>query len=129
MNLSELKTRVKRNLGNRTDIDDLITQWINACYLDLITTGKFPELGRFAPIPVPELDATTTFSTTNGTASYAFPADGLFPISMRDVTNDQPLKQRDIRWYDRHKTSATGKPLIYAIYGGYIYLEPTPDNT
>jgi len=60
MNYGTIKSHLIRNLGNRDDIDDYINQWINNTYLDLITQGKFPELGKFAPIPAPALDGTTT---------------------------------------------------------------------
>jgi len=128
MNFGTIKSHVARNLGNVEGIDAYIEQWINNCYLDLITMGKFPELQRFAPIPVPALDSTTTWTTGSGTPDYAMASNALFPISLRDTTNDAPLKQRDIRWYDRHKSTVNGKPRIYAIYGGRYYLDPAPDD-
>lgn len=128
MNFGTIKSHVARNLGNVKGIDAYIAQWINNCYLDLITMGKFPELSRFAPIPVPALDGTTTWVTEAGTADYAMATNALFPVSLRDTTNKQPLKQRGIRWYDRNKSTTNGKPRIYAIYSGRYYLDPTPDD-
>ena len=130
MNYLTLQNQVKRNLGNRatdTDIDDLVRTWINATYLDMVTMAKFPELARFEPIPVPVLDATTPFNTAANTPSYTVPATMMFPITLRDTTNHVSLKQRDIRWYDRNKSSVPGQPRIYANFGGSFYLEPTPD--
>lgn len=134
MNYLSLQTHVKRNVGNRAtdpDIDTLVKDWLNTCYLDLVTTGKFPELQRFAPIPCPILDTTIPFSTVLADEDYLLTSiapDFMFPIALRDTTNNMPLRQRDIRWYDRNKSTANGKPLIYVVYGGYIYLDPTPDD-
>lgn len=128
MNFGTFKTLITRNLGGRSDITPLIGEWLNSCYLDLVTRGKFPELKRFAPIPVPELDATATFPTADGTPDYAQPSNALFPISVRDATNNHSLAQRDIRWYDRNKSTVGGKPLRYATFGGRLWFDPTPDG-
>lgn len=134
MNYQTIQTHVLRNLGNRaTDaqIPTLVQEWINTCYVDLVTTGKFPEMNRFAPIPCPVLDLTATFATTNTDEDYlisSIATDFMFPIALRDLTNNQPLRQRDIRWYERNKSTETGRPLVYVVYGGYFYLDPTPDG-
>jgi len=130
MDYTTLQTHVKRNLGNRAtdpEIPALVQDWLNSCYLDLVTMGKFPELLKFEPIPVPVLDITTTFNTIATIASVAVPATLMFPISLRDTTNNIPLKQRDIRWYDRNKSTVDGKPRIYVNFGGFFYFDPTPD--
>jgi hypothetical protein len=127
----ELQTHVLRNLGNRkTDVDilTLVKAWINACYLDLVTTGKFPELQKFAPLPDPALDGKDTFNTSATAESYAYPAGALTIFTLRDTTNDRPIKSRDMRWYERNHTATLGKPLLYATYGGRIYLEPNADD-
>jgi len=129
MNFGILKQHVKRNLGNRTDIDTLIESWINNTYLDLVTRGRFEELQRFGPIPIPALDDTTTQNTALGVPDYALPTNALFIVSMRDTTNDVPLRQKGIRWYDRNKATSNGKPGRYAEYGGRFYIDPTPDGT
>jgi len=128
MNFATLKSLVKRNLGNRTDIDSLILQWINNTYLDLVTAAKIPEFNRFEPIPCPALDVTTSFTTTEDVASYPCLTNVLFEISVRNVTSSRPLYRRDIRWYDRNHSSSSGDPLYYVVYGGLLYLEPTPDG-
>lgn len=128
MDFGTLKSHVTRNLGNRPDIAAYVAQWINSCYLDIITRGKIPEIGRFEPIPVPELDDTDTFSTAADDYDYAFFTDMLFPVSLRDTTNDQPLKFRSIRWYDRQAGASTGKPSHYATYGKVMFIWPTPDD-
>jgi len=133
MNYALIQSHVTRNLGGRASdpaIPALVQDWINSCYLDLVTTGKFPELERFAPIPCPTLDMTISFATTANDEDYlltTIATDFMFPISLRDITNNYPLRQRDIRWYDRNKATTVGKPRIYVIYGGYVLLDPTPD--
>lgn len=131
MNYLTIQTHVARNIGNRaTDagVTTLIQEWINATYLDMVTMAKFPELEHFEPIPCPVLDTSTTFVTAAADPDYAVPADMMFPISLRDITNNRPLRQRDIRWYDRNKTQSPGQPYYYALYGNFYYLEPTPDD-
>jgi len=128
MNFGTIKLLVKRNLGNRTDIDSYIIEWINSTYMDLVTTGKFPEVAHFAPIPVPELDGLYPFSTAASDPDYAVPVDFLFPISLRDTTNNIPLRLKDVRWYDRKRSTQIGKSYYYAIYGSFVLLSPTPDN-
>lgn len=128
MDYGTLKSHLIRNLGNRDDIDAYVEQWINNCYLDLITQGKFPELQKFAPIPCPALDDTTTWYTEAELPDYPMATNALFPVSLRDITNKQPLKQRGIRWYDRYRSTTSSKPHIYAIYGGRYYFDPTPDD-
>jgi len=128
MNYKTLKRHLIRNLGDRDDIDDYVSEWINNTYLDLITQGKFPELRKFAPIPCPALDGTTTWTTEVGVPDHSVAPNSLFPVSLRDTTNDTPLKQRGIRWYDRNKSTTNAKPRVYAIYGGKYWLDPTPDG-
>jgi len=128
MNYGTLKSLVTRNLGGRDDLAAFISEWINSCYLDIVTRGKFPELRQFAPVPIPQLDDTTTWVTEDGTANYSMASNALFPVTLRDTTNDQPLYQRSIQWYDRNKDPSTGKPVRYAIYGGEYYLDPTPNG-
>jgi hypothetical protein len=128
MNFQTTKLLVTRNLGNRTDLADYIKEWINSTYMDLITTGKFPEAAHFAPIPIPALDGTYPFNTAASDPDYVVPTDFLFPISLRDTTNNNPLRLKDIRWYDRKRSTVIGKAYNYAIYGSFILLNPTPDN-
>jgi len=63
-----------------------------------------------------------------GKPDYGMATNALFPISLRDTTNAVPLKQRGIRWYDRHKSTTNAKPRVYAIYGNRYWLDPTPDD-
>ena len=126
MNYGTLLNHVKRNLGNRQDSDfpTLCGEWLNSGYLDLVTTGKFPEAGRMAPVPIPELDTLTVITTGVGGTDWPLPALFLFPISARDETNRNPLHLRDIRWYDRYKSSTNGIPSVYVIHGKRIYIDP-----
>lgn len=134
MNFGTIQTHVLRNLGNRqlggdTAIITLVKEWINSCYIDLVTTGKFPELNRFAPIPVPTLEDKDTFTTGVGLDYYNYPTNALTITALKDTTNDNPLVQRDMATLQKYKSTAPGKPRFYASYGGKIYLDPTPDAT
>jgi len=127
MNFLTLQQHVKRNLGNRTDVDTLIKEWINSAYLDVVTTGKFPEARRFDPLPIPQLDGTDTFYTSASDPSFTLPSDMLFIVSLRDLTNNTPIKQRGIRWLDRYRSTTEGPPERYAQYGREVYWDPVPD--
>jgi len=127
MNFETLQAHVIRNLGNRDDLVDLAKSWINNAYLDFVTTGKLPELERFDPIPCPSLDETEDKNTEATVERINEPSNMVFPISLRDKTNNRPLLFRGIRWYDRHKSISNGQPRVYARYGEKIYLDPTPD--
>ena len=128
MNFETIKLLVTRNLGNRTDLAVYINEWVNSTYMDLITTGKFPEVEHFAPIPVPELDGSYSFNTaiTVPVTTYIVPTDLLFPISLRDNTNNFPLRPQDIRTYERKRSTVLSKSYYYTLYGGYILLNPPP---
>jgi len=130
MNFETLQLHVKRNLGNRQDADfsTLVNEWINGAYLDIITTGKFPEAGRFATAPIPELDTTTDIMTGVGGTDYAVPTLFLFPISLRDLSNDTPIFLRDIRWYDRYRSTTNGKPQYYILFSRRLYIDPPSDG-
>ena len=133
MNFLTIQTHVLRNLGNRqlggdTSITTLVKEWINSCYVDLVTTGKFPELNKFAPIPVPTLEGKDTFLTGIGIDYYSYPVDGLTITALIDTTNDNPLIQRDMATLQKNKSTQRGKPRFYATYGNKIYVDPTPDS-
>jgi len=108
-----------RNLGGRTDLRspvDYLKEWINNTYVDFITRSKFPELGVSAPLKIPELEDTSTFVTAADDYDYDMPAQVMFLIGMRDTTNDQPLRQRDIHWLNRNRTTTSSKPLVYVTF-------------
>lgn len=131
MNFFALKALVKRNLGNRgePDFDALVESWINNAHVDLVTTAKFPELGLFSPIEIPELDLTEEFSTADNMDKKAVPDGYLFSVSMRNSTKRYWLNPRGIRWLDRHRSTVNGQPRVYAYHGGYLHFDPTCDGT
>jgi hypothetical protein len=128
MNLATIQSLVTRNLGGRTDIASYSLQWINSTYMDLITKGKFPELNHFQPIPVPQLDADHSITTSLGDYDHPVPADFLFPISCRNVTSNHGMRLKDIRWYDRKRSVTNGDPWYYIPYKTLIYFSPTPNG-
>ena len=75
------------------------------------------------------LDSADTLVTESGKADYSYFAGMMFAISLRDTTNSTWLRQRDIRWFDRYRSTTNGKPSRYATYSLKFYLDPTPDGT
>ena len=74
-----------------------------------------------------------TITTVAGTASYAFPSlvIDLDEVLYLDNGDLEPLTQ--ISWHQyrdetRNPTTFTGVPDHYALHGGWIYFDPTPDE-
>lgn len=128
MNYGTMKTLVTRNLGGRDDLAVYVPEWINSTYMDLVTKGKFVELQRFAPIPVPALDGEQAINTVVDQVPYTLPSDFLFPISVRNVTENYALKPYDIRTFERKRSDVSGRPYRYTTYGGVLLLDPPPDE-
>lgn len=126
MNYTTLQANVTQNLGGRTDISGFLSDWINNTIVDFITRSKFPELGVYAPLKIPELEDTDTFTLAVDDYDQAMPSQVMFLITLKDTTNDQILSQKDIHWFDRNRTTTSSKPSIYCVFEGTILVDPPP---
>lgn len=126
MNYLAIKNNVTQNLGGRTDIANFLSDWINNTIVDFVTRSKFPELGVFAPLKIPELEDTDTFTLSADDYDQAMPSQVMFLITLKDTTNDQILKQRDIHWFDRNRTTTSSNPTTYCVFEDTIFVDPPP---
>ncbi len=130
---AEMCADLKFHLGNRTDSDTNIANWINVAYKDLTTRNmlwgvKMPEQYIF-----PELNTSASKSTTDGVAYVTVPTDALYVATIDDTTSKRKLVNIPWREYikhpDRATTTSEGAPTKWVRYGLNLYLYPTPDAT
>jgi hypothetical protein len=119
--LGGMKTRLRVELGGRTDLtDELLTEWINDSYLDIATSLRLPSLNR-----------STGFNTIAGEESYILPGDmGVIKTVAwyeLDGTRGGKVAKGDIDAY-RKLPPQTGEPQLYAREGDILVLWPTPSD-
>lgn len=129
---SEFQSDLKFELGQRTDLDSYLDDWVNAAYIDFCTRDKFWELKASVTFDFPELHVIDdSRATADGTAYVITPTDCLYIEQVHDVTNDSILRNVTWREYVEYTGRATAasenKPKKWVRYGGRIYLYPTPD--
>jgi len=121
--LSDLRTLVKANIGNRDDKDALITKWLNQASLEVAQRHGWAELEK----------RHTTFATAAATKTTAKPSDMMRPVSLvlQDGSNSRPLIPVLIEEYNRMwprpETDATGRPSHYALWDESFYWYRIPD--
>lgn len=132
MTAQDMVTEVRLHLGGETDetlSDNQILRWINRAYIDCASSYKFDEL-----------EASTSITTSSGTAEYETTAsDVLTIISVTDDTNNFTLKPWSRRQYDEavqgNASSITGNPVFWFISGvgsnqrRQFTFYPTPAGT
>jgi hypothetical protein len=113
MTALDMVTEVRLHLGGETEetlSDNQILRWINRAYIDCASSYKFDEL-----------EASTSITTSSGTAEYPIPFDGatdmLTIMSITDDTNNLTLQPWSRRQYDRavqgSAASITGPPVFW----------------
>lgn len=120
MDLSTMRSRVQGYLGGRTDATaTLVDEYINNAYREL--TGSFF---------FDKLEATdTSITTVDGTAAYDVPSALYTVTHVRNTTDDVPLKQMEIDWYDQQDiTDNKGEPEYFVEYADQLLIFPTPDD-
>ena len=131
---SDMQTRLQLELGQRDSLASP-TNWygifINTAYLTL-TTRKWL-FGMKKKLYFPELETSSTATTTDGTAYVSTPTDALIIRGVWDSTNDRMLDwiPKEEYWdrTGRADTNAEGIPTKYVRYGSRIYLCPTPNSS
>jgi hypothetical protein len=130
---SEFQTDLKFELGQRTDLDSYLDDWVNAAYIDLCTRNRFWESKFGGAFDFPELHVVDdSQATADGYAYVNTPSGVLYVEQIHDTTNDFIL--RGISWREyvektgRATAASEGKPKKWVRYGERIYLNPTPDS-
>lgn len=112
---------VKFNLGNRSNIDTQINQWIRDAYR---------EIGNNFPLETLEISLDSVMSA--GTYIYDYPSDGraIKSISIQsDITNQAgpiELVMKDIRYLQRYPLNQTGIPSLWAPFNRQIHVRMSP---
>jgi hypothetical protein len=128
---SEFEAELKLEIYQRDDLEsptNYYQKWINQSYIALVTRKE---------LYFPELEKSSSATTTDGTAYVESPSDTLFIRTVFDDDNETKLNK--ISWIsyikktDRADTDAENKPNKWTRAGGgtgrgRIYLYPTPDD-
>jgi len=105
-------------LGNRGFDSDRLDSWINAGLQELTSAVYFPEL-----------ETSTTITTSSGTDKYTLSENILAVLSVRDTTNDHVLRKMGHSFLARYDDDDTGMPEYWMHRGSSIVLKPTPDSS
>lgn len=119
MALSDIRTQIQKELGDRTDINSVIDDQINYAVYEIADTLKIEELRKE--------DAITP---VDGTYEYTLPTD-LYSIEQVYILPDQHvIEQKDIKRRDKVAVTTTGKlPRWWSRVNRTISIyNPTPDG-
>lgn len=121
--LASTRSKLKKQLGNRTDVDDpQLNEWINS---GMIALAEELEVEDFA--------TSRTITTIAAQPAYVLDPDVslIMSVSVVDPTDTvyggMPLAQTELQWY-RRQAEVTGVPEYWFVFGGSIILYPTPDS-
>lgn len=96
--------------------DATITRQLNYSYYELSTRYRHPEI-----------EATATITTVDGTQAYATPTRYWYTQTMRDETNSRVLLWKPINWIVAQDTDTKGAPQYYTRQAATLLIYPTPD--
>lgn len=117
---NEIRSEVKRRIGNRTDVEDRLGTWINDAYFDLLMEPEYS---------FHELDRQGLIITESGKREYSlnvFP-DLWFILGVRDNTTEREVLRVHWKTFDR-RAHTEGAPTRYTRFGSDIIFDPTPDG-
>lgn len=120
MSLTTARTQMQIELGNRTDVNDLIDDQYNYAIQEISTMYEFPVLQLSATCPL-----------VDGEYTYLLPSAFYSIIGVYDETSNIELDHQnkwDFEQTDETDTGPAG-PRIYAIYNDLLYLwAKVPDS-
>lgn len=125
LSLTNLTTHTKYATGNRTDIDTLITAWINHAYRDI--WNILPNHNKEAVVTTNGATPPVTLVTVVGTDYITIPS-GIFAINQVLLDGTRLWKTDWRRYTDSPKPHTSGTPTEYCIYGNRIYFNLLPDE-
>jgi hypothetical protein len=96
--------------------DATIRRQMNYSYYEIVTRYRHPEI-----------EATATITTVDGTQTYATPTRYWYTQFMRDETNDRVLLYKPIQWILAQDTDTKGPPQYHTRQADTNLLYPTPD--
>lgn len=134
----DMKDYVKLRCGQRTDLEEIGSDdvnyygiWVNQAYKQICSSERL--FGLRYPVYHPQLETSTTTTTTDGTAYVSVPSGALIVRQIDDTDDDVTLDWISWKTYleytDRSDTTAEASPREWTRGGSNLYLHPTPDST
>lgn len=121
MQLTEMRSRLRRQVGNptTTDVaDSVLTQHINSGYKEIANKFRFHTVRKLC-----------RFSTVVGTKRYGIPSDCAVVLRVRDLTNEKRLEKfDDRRAFEEVDLDTTGYPTYYTRFRDWVELHPSPNG-
>lgn len=117
--LSDFTDKVKFNLGNRSNIDDRIRNWLVDAYRE-IAMGY----------PLETLELSVVSSTVQDIDAYDYPDDAR-AIKALTITNNNspvPLIPKNIQVIRRYQVTTTGVPAIWCGWQNQMLLRAVPNG-
>ena len=121
MNLSELRTKLRENVGNPS-----VAEVPNAT-LDALNNEAYEEIhDKFGFLKARKI---VTFPTIASSELYQLPDDCLAVFSVWNTTagHKRKLEKKDENWLATQQDEEDGDPVAYVRQRGWIQLVPTPD--
>ena len=117
--LGSFVAQVRPKLGNRTDIDDRISQWLLESYREIYSNYDLETLE----------ETDESMSTVAGTDGYDYPDTARAIKSIILLQGVQPIypKKKDIRVVRKYQVTTQGVPAIWAPFANKFIFRPTPD--
>jgi len=116
---TQMESHVTMRIGGRTDMASFVTDSIKMAY-DAIVAG----------VLLPENQETASMNTVGDNPTYTLPTDFMYPVSFRNLNEEDPLQQLNPKRYDEIKNlTQTGPPTHYMWWRNQLTLFPTPDTT
>jgi hypothetical protein len=115
-----LEAEVKYLLGNRTDLDAELTEWVKRAYQAITQRVEFPN----------SLAQPAVVSTVLSTREYIFPSDYFSMFAIYNVSQSKKLIQESQHKFLMLDPTHTGTSERYALFKGeyWIYKLPTTDT-
>ena len=105
--------------------------WVNEAYKEICSSEYFMNIPK--KMIIPDLEYSTTETTTAGTPYIDVPSSALIIRKVMDSTNGSKLSwiswRKYIAYTDRADSGSRGTPTNWVHGTGKIYLHPTPDAT
>lgn len=124
MTLTSLENEVRANLGNRTDLDSRLVNFINFAQDMMCRQHDFQEL-----------QTRTDDTTTADTATYTLSSRprSIYSVRIQDGTNSRKLSYVDIREWDRlipkPDEYSSSRPVHYTMWQNKIEFWRVPDDS
>jgi len=129
---SEFQTELLFNLGNPSDIDSFVDDWVNAAYRSLTSRNKFYGLKMPKDFKFPELETSSNTVTQTGIPYVIKPTNCITVTTVFDETNKRKLDFEHFKDYiektDRSTTASRDKPIKWIPYENKVFVYPTPDG-